>query len=368
MPNSSKTKVGFLKRLKRIVASHIYDLGNKVLNEGIENAKDEHDVTIPTDKGIKQIIKEALDTNKNVIKDLKATKSEMTALFKDASKQAIAALKNDKEELTSEEDRFLASLDIDLDDFDDEELEDIMDGDFEDDSEETSFESMTDSYVGTDLDAISAGVLLLIRTACNKNEQLLNVFNSNIDNITNIINGLDKEPEDNRELRRDKLEIAKDLMKNISSDVTSNSVGLEDDLVLPEIIGENDDMDEDIDSETVMVVEVIPTEVPIREKTEDIELKAKTVEVIDKFLKNAENVVNKDPKIQSELNIIDNKLEAVARYLASVSDLDENFIHHCFISSLPKPWNVAMAFYFNLLPEDIITAGKRILAVYNKIN
>lgn len=353
----NKAKDGFLKRLRKIVSSHLYDLGNKVLNEGIENAKDIHDVEIPVNKGIRDIISEAIAYNKKAKAEWKATRSEMKELLSTASKQVVIALKNDKEGLTTEEDRFLESLDLDLDDFDfgDDDSEDL-----DDNYEFESVDNINSNYVGVDEDAINSKLWLLVKTgpSLSQDDELVELVNQKSNGLLNCIKGLcddtDDECHDNS-----KLEMAKALIDDVQDDIIP-SIGLEEDIY----------SDEDTDDNTsLVVVEVIPTEIPIRESNDALILKSKVHETIKTYFSNIDRVIAQDKIINETMSKFHDKLDTVVRYLAT----ETNRSFHDIESVILKPiccdnhLEAGIAMYLGILPESIISAGHRLVAVYDKI-
>lgn len=356
---AKKTKEGFLKRLKKIVSSHLYDLGNKVLNEGIENAKDLHDVEIPVNKGLKSIIAEAIAYNKKAKAEWKASRSEMKELLSSASKQVVLALKNDKEGLTTDEDKFLESLDLDLDDFE------FEDDDADDTNDEFEFESMDlvdGNYVGVDEDAINSKLWLLVKTGPNlsHDEELVEIVNQDSEALLNCIKGIKNvESEDTCCDDDSKLEMAKALIDEVQDGIAPN-LGLEDDMY-----NENDS-DEDV---ALVVVEVIPTEIPIRESNDTLVLKTKVAETIKTYFDNIDRVIAQDKLINETMTKFHDKLDTVVRYLSAKTNRSFNDIESIILKPIccDNHLEAGIAMYLSILPNSIISAGQRLVTVYNKI-
>lgn len=357
----NKAKEGFLRRLRKIVSSHLYDLGNKVLNEGIENAKDLHEIEIPVNKGLKAIVEEALEYNKKARAEWKATKSEMRELLSSASKQVVAALKNDKESLSTDEDKFLESLDLDLDDFDFDDSDNV-----DDSTDDFEMESDGSDYVGEDDDDINSKLYLLVKSGIemSTDEELKRIVVDKNDGIMNCIKGMIAMVETDDEgvvPDNSKLELAKSMMNNINDEIAGN-VGLEDD-----IYSEDDDVAED----AIVVVEVIPTELPIRESNDALLLKSKVYDTIQTYFKNIENVIAKDKIINAKMSKFHDKLDTVVRYILSECSDERSFFDVESVILKPlhcnKHLEVAIAMFLGIVPQEIINAGHRLVDVYDKI-
>lgn len=357
---SNKTKEGFLKRLKKVVSSHLYDLGNKVLNEGIENAKDLHEIEIPVNKGLKSIIAEAIEYNKKAKAEWKASRSEMKELLSSASKQVVLALKNDKEGLTTDEDKFLESLDLDLDDFefDDDDASDDISDDYE-------FESMdltNNNYVGIDEDSINSKLWLLVKTgpSLTHDEEMVEIVNQNSEELLNCIKGIKNvESEDTYHDDDSKLEMAKALIDEVQNGLAPN-LGLEEDIY----------SDEDGDEEVALVVvEVVPTEIPIRESNDTLVLKTKVAETVKAYFNNIDRVIAQDKLINETMTKFHDKLDTVVRYLAAKTNRSFNDIESIILKPIccGNHLEAGIAMYLSILPESIIGAGQRLVTVYNKI-
>lgn len=371
--NAKKAKRSYLSKLKKMVASHTYDLGKQVLDEGIENAKELHDVDLPVNKRMKDIVKEVVEVNTKVKNYIKATKDEVAEVVKEGTKQAIVAIKNDKQNMTTEEDEFLASLDIDLDDFD----EDDLVGDDSDDmdiSEESmggrdmwraasEYTSMRYPVTVAKLtnDDISAAILLLLQKApCPEFQE---IYSTHADEINNIVKtGTHNSVAEIKEGSGDKLNYVKNMIQDVNSDMVPN-VGTED-------------IDEEEMSSVGIVVEVIPTELPTVVPTEELNLKARIHRVIHMYLDKLEGCISRDEEITGMLAVAESKISAVATYVSTLSGKSTIELENMIMSSIesiapsciPVCRRLALAFYLGIIPEDLIEQGRRIISIYyNKI-
>lgn len=371
--NAKKAKRSYLSKLKKMVASHTYDLGKQVLDEGIENAKELHNVDLPVNKRMKDIVKEVIDVNKKVKNYIKATKDEVAEVVKEGTKQAVVAIKNDKENMTTEEDEFLASLDIDLDDFD----EDDLVGDDSDDmdiSEESmsgremwraasEYTSMRYPVTVAKLtnDDISAAILLLLQKApCPEFQE---IYSTHADDINNVVKtGTHNSVSEIKEGSGDKLNYVKNMIQDVNADMVPN-VGTED-------------IDEEEVSAVGIVVEVIPTELPTVVPTEELNLKARIHRVIHMYLDKLEGCISRDEEITGMLAIAEAKISAVATYVSTLCGKSNIEIENMIMSSIesiapsciPVCRRLALAFYLGIIPEDLIEQGRRIISIYyNKI-
>lgn len=376
--NAKKAKVSYLGKMKRIVASHVYDLGKKVLDEGIDNAKELHDVDLPVQKSMKDIVKEVITVNTKVKNYIKATKDEVSQTIKDGSKQAIIALKNDKEHMTTEEDKFLDSFDeFDLDDLDSEDWEEIMDGETSD-----SDEIATEAFGAQDMwdgakryaemsqptvvskmtnDDISAAILLLIQKApCPHFQELYASHTSEIENI--VKTGTSGSVDEIEEGTGDKLGYVKAMIQDVNSDMVPN-VGTED-------------MEDEVEGSGI-VVEVVTTELPTTpEVTEDLEIKARVHRVIHMYLNKLESCISQDSELSGILSVAESKINGVATYASticgksdiSIADMITSTITKVVPECLPVGKRLALAFYLGIIPADLIEQGQRIISIYyNKI-
>lgn len=375
--NAKKAKRSYLAKLRKMVASHTYDLGKKVLDEGIENAKELHDVDLPVNKRLKDIVKEVVDVNTKVKNYIKATKDEVSEVVKEGTKQAVAAIKNDKKDLTNEEDEFLSSFGIDLDDMDfDDDDDDMSNDDMDDIGEESAAQSMWDGakdyterrYPTTvsklTNDDISAAIFLLIQNIkCPHIRELYATHSDEINNI--IVNGTSSYASDIKSGTGDKLNYVKNMISDINSDMLPN-VGTEDD----------DNMDEEM-SQSGVVIEVIETELPTKiESNQSLVLKKRLHDVILKYFSKLETCVLHDEEILAILSIAESKIDAVANYLATLCEESSLSISNTIMCSLtelvpdciPIGKRLVLAFYLGIIPEDQLEPAKRIISIYyNKI-
>ena len=378
--NAKKAKRAYLGKLRTMVASHVHDLGKQILDEGIENAKENHGVKLPVEKRMKDIVKEVVAVNMKVKNYVKATKDEVQEVLKEGTKQAIVAIKNDNKDMTNEEDEFFKSLDIDIDDLDDEDWDDINDedtgDDYNDDISEESFArdmwqgaknytEMVNATVISQLsdDDICAAILLLVQNC--KCQELQSVISTHVTEIENIIKGSTAgEVDEIKPGTGDKLNYVKNMINEVNTDMVPN-IGTEDGEELEEV---------------GIVVEVIPTELPtaVPESNRSLNLKRDVHRVIHMFFDKVENCINQDKEILGMLSVAESKISGVCTYLATltgISDLEvRNRIMSTIedvsaVSELPVSRRLTLAFYLGIIPEDLMEQGCRIVSVYyNKID
>lgn len=378
--NAKKAKRAYLGKLRTMVASHVHDLGKQILDEGIENAKENHGVKLPVEKRMKDIVKEVVAVNMKVKNYVKATKDEVQEVLKEGTKQAIVAIKNDNKDMTNEEDEFFKSLDIDIDDLDDEDWDDINDedtgDDYDDDISEESFArdmwqgaknytEMVNATVISQLsdDDICAAILLLVQNC--KCQELQSVISTHVTEIENIIKGSTAgEVDEIKPGTGDKLNYVKNMINEVNTDMVPN-IGTEDGEELEEV---------------GIVVEVIPTELPtaVPESNRSLNLKRDVHRVIHMFFDKVENCINQDKEILGMLSVAESKISGVCTYLATltgISDLEvRNRIMSTIedvsaVSELPVSRRLTLAFYLGIIPEDLMEQGCRIVSVYyNKID
>ena len=378
--NAKKAKRAYLGKLRTMVASHVHDLGKQILDEGIENAKENHGVKLPVEKRMKDIVKEVVAVNMKVKNYVKATKDEVQEVLKEGTKQAIVAIKNDNKDMTNEEDEFFKSLDIDIDDLDDEDWDDINDedtgDDYDDDISEESFArdmwqgaknytEMVNATVISQLsdDDICAAILLLVQNC--KCQELQSVISTHVTEIENIIKGSTAgEVDEIKPGTGDKLNYVKNMINEVNTDMVPN-IGTEDGEELEEV---------------GIVVEVIPTELPtaVPESNRSLNLKRDVHRVIHMFFDKVENCINQDKEILGMLSVAESKISGICTYLATltgISDLEvRNRIMSTIedvsaVSELPVSRRLTLAFYLGIIPEDLMEQGCRIVSVYyNKID
>lgn len=390
MKNNTKAKRAYLSKLKKIVASHTYDLGKKVLDEGVENAKEKHDVDLGIHKSMKDVIKEVVQVNTKVKNYIKATKDEVSEVVKEGTKQAIVAIKNEKGEMTTEEDEFLSSFDVDLDDLDSDDWKDILseaddddDSGDEDDDEEPGMESafiknmweaakeyteQSNKFIISKLtnDDISAAILLLLqKVPCPHFQEL---YSTHVEEMEEIVRSTACGfVEEVQEGSGDKLNYVKNMIQEVNSDMVPNVGTEDDDETVPEEL------------ETVgIVVEVIPTELPtaVPPTKDELTIEARLHRVIHMFFNKVESFLEQDEESRSILGMADAKIDAVCAYVSAISSRNQLEICNLITKSietvapecLPVGRRVAMAFYLGIIPEDLIAQGRRIVSIYyNKI-
>lgn len=377
--DKKKAKRSYLSKLKNMVSSHVYDLGKKIVDEGVENAKENHDVNLAVNKSMKDIVKEVIQLNTKVKNYIKATKDEVQEVIKEGTKQAIAAIKNDKEASGSsgdfmDDDDFFKSLDIDIDDLDSDDWDDIMDDDDSDDiGNESLYEGVQEPSTEdkplvvskvTDDDITAAIALLVSRVEC---PEFREVYDRYPDEIQNAIE-LTMSPmiDEIKEGNGDKLNLVKAMINDVNSDMVPN-------------VGTENDIDPELE-EAPIVVEVIETELPtaVPESIDDLTVKARLNSAIIKYLNTVENIISRDDEITGILNLAESKINAVANYVSSISGKSvlsvQESIAKTLINMVPGIDStvvgprVLMAFYLGIIPFDLASAGERIVSIYyNKI-
>lgn len=377
--DKKKAKRSYLSKLKNMVSSHVYDLGKKIVDEGAENAKENHDVNLAVNKSMKDIVKEVIQLNTKVKNYIKATKDEVQEVIKEGTKQAIAAIKNDKEASGSsgdfmDDDDFFKSLDIDIDDLDSDDWDDIMDDDDNDDiGNESLYEGVQEPSTEdkplvvskvTDDDITAAIALLVSRVEC---PEFREVYDRYPDEIQNAIE-LTMSPmiDEIKEGNGDKLNLVKAMINDVNSDMVPN-------------VGTENDIDPELE-EAPIVVEVIETELPtaVPESIDDLTVKARLNSAIIKYLNTVENIISRDDEITGILNLAESKINAVANYVSSISGKSvlsvQESIAKTLINMVPGIDStvvgprVLMAFYLGIIPFDLASAGERIVSIYyNKI-
>lgn len=377
--DKKKAKRSYLSKLKNMVSSHVYDLGKKIVDEGVENAKENHDVNLAVNKSMKDIVKEVIQLNTKVKNYIKATKDEVQEVIKEGTKQAIAAIKNDKEASGSsgdfmDDDDFFKSLDIDIDDLDSDDWDDIMDDDDSDDiGNESLYEGVQEPSTEdkplvvskvTDDDITAAIALLVSRVEC---PEFREVYDRYPDEIQNAIE-LTMSPmiDEIKEGNGDKLNLVKAMINDVNSDMVPN-------------VGTENDIDPELE-EAPIVVEVIETELPtaVPENIDDLTVKARLNSAIIKYLNTVENIISRDDEITGILNLAESKINAVANYVSSISGKSvlsvQESIAKTLINMVPGIDStvvgprVLMAFYLGIIPFDLASAGERIVSIYyNKI-
>lgn len=377
--DKKKAKRSYLSKLKNMVSSHVYDLGKKIVDEGVENAKENHDVNLAVNKSMKDIVKEVIQLNTKVKNYIKATKDEVQEVIKEGTKQAITAIKNDKEASGSsgdfmDDDDFFKSLDIDIDDLDSDDWDDIMDDDDSDDiGNESLYEGVQEPSTEdkplvvskvTDDDITAAIALLVSRVEC---PEFREVYDRYPDEIQNAIE-LTMSPmiDEIKEGNGDKLNLVKAMINDVNSDMVPN-------------VGTENDIDPELE-EAPIVVEVIETELPtaVPENIDDLTVKARLNSAIIKYLNTVENIISRDDEITGILNLAESKINAVANYVSSISGKSvlsvQESIAKTLINMVPGIDStvvgprVLMAFYLGIIPFDLASAGERIVSIYyNKI-
>ena len=358
--DKKKAKGAYLGKLRKIVASHVYDLGKQVLDEGIENAEELHEVKLPMHKRAKDVAKEVVDLNTKVKNYLKATKDEVQEVLREGTKQAITALKNDKEDMTNEEDEFFKSLDIDLDDLDDDDWDDSS---FDDEiGEESNTEwqgarqwvEAREQHVVvsklTDDDINAAIILILDQVECPRFKEVYATHREDI--ISAVRRSVSPLVDEIEAGTGDKLRMVKEMITDVNEEMTPN-IGTED-------------MEEGV------VVEVVETELPVEKPIDNttLVLKDRIYKVINMFLDKVEKVVMQDEEISGILNMADSKIEAVVAYVSAIDNSDPIHVRHAIWNvvtkntAVPTKQNLCMAFYLGVIPSDLIEQGKKIATIY----
>lgn len=394
--NKSKKKTGFMKGLVRVVRSHFYDLFSKVYEEGTENAKEKHDVELPQGS-VKEIIKDAIKRNKEAKPDWKATKAEVQEIINSGAKQAWAAIKNDKDGADStDEDKFLASLDLDLDNLSDDDWKDILGEDF--DEEDMGMESLNEkiqaqfqgakdymegvnnfdppeeepAVVKTMTDNNITAALMLFLANVKKCPHFTEHFKTHHDEICKLIEGCneDEYPVDQIDSGDDSnLVKTKELIKAVNEEMAP-TVGYGS---MEQTGIESDEMVE----EAVTVIE----EVPLNEQ-EAYQMSQERIDLLIQAGDTVSTIVNQiEDKATEEMRNIFSiwmfKLDRVARFCAALDGCSEDKYHQLFKEEMFDmcgvcdcvniPLEVCIYFYLGLVPSKYIELGYRVCSAYLKV-
>ena len=392
----NKKKAGFIKGLVKVVRSHFYDLFTKAYEEGTENAKEKHNVDLPQGS-VKEVIKDAIKRNKEAKPDWKATRAEVQEIINSGAKQAWAAVKNDKDGLKDSEDDFLSSLDLDLDDLNDEDWKDILGDDFNeedmgmeslDEKIQAQFQGAKDYVEGamnfdppeeeesvvtglTDND-ITAAIMLFLANS-KKCPEFVNHFKDNYDDICKLIEGCNDHeyPVDQIDSGSDSnLVRTKELIKNVNQEMvpvvgygSAEQSGMESD-------------DEEVDP-VVTVVE----EVPINEE-EAYRMSQNRLEVISDIGNTISTIMNQiEDKATEEMHNIYSiwnfKIDRVARFCAALDGCSEDKYRKLFKEELfdvcgvcecvDISEEVCVYFYLGIVPSKYIDLGYRVCDAYLKV-
>lgn len=372
----NKAKRNYLGKLRKIVASHVYDLGKKIIDDAKENASEQHDVKLGVDKRLDDIVKEVIQVNVKVKNYIKATKDEVSEVLREGSKQAIAALKNEKSEgggdhddgFDSNDDEFFKSLGIDLDDYSDEELDDMASDDMDGDGEDFGTENDNGGQMATDVsvpenvtitkmsnDAISSAVYVLVASVpCEPVASAIRIHGDNI--VRAIVSAKSPTsqiaPSSVDTGTTSKIETVKTMMSNI------------DDEMVPSISVE------DIEDGGI-VIEVIPTELPTKIVTKkDLSIKAALNRTIDLLFDKTTQEVVRDAESMAIIDTFFTKIDAAVAFIATTYGSSEEEIRSLILSALPGNINkfLSAAFYLGIVPKPYINAGMRLINLYtNKI-
>lgn len=353
-----QAKQSYLKKMKNVVASHVYDLGKKIIDDAEENAREEHNVKLGIHKNIKDIVKEVVAVNTKVHNYIKATKDEVAEVCREGSRQAIVALKNEKgssDEMDSDEE-FFKSLDIDIEN--DDEWQDML-GDDDDDFDEddigvesymTNDDQPTVVSSMSDEDISAAIILLLASSPCSKFTSIYQDYKQDIQRI--VENTHSKVVDQITNKSTNKLEMAKQMLDEVDAEM------------IPSI--SNEDMEE-----SVRVIEVVKTELPttIPEKKADLEICSRVHDTVEKIFSNALKSITSDKEKLAILEIAQCKLEAVIAYLATVTGISDLEIRRMILhSSANLDFTTWLGFYLGLIPAPIINEATRLISIYyNKI-
>lgn len=352
--DKNKVKKNYLGKLKKIVASHVYDLGKKIVEDAESSAEDNHEIKLGVHKRKNDIVKEVVELNSKVKNYIKATKDEVTEVCKEGSRQAIMALKNDPSSNNEldDDDEFFKSLDIDLDDMDSDDWDDVLSDVGDDDIGEESVSDIPMRVAKMSNDDISAAVMLFISSV--QDEDVLSAIKEETSGIMNVINNTKSSIVDEVTNTKStgKLDMVKHLIEDIDSEMVP-SISVED-------IEENG-----------IVVEVIPTELPTKIiQKDDLMLKCKVRDTVKLFLDRCAKIASTDNEIIAIVDMFDSKIQAVVNYLSTSAGLEPVRITNAIYKCIPPcvPYNVGVAFYLGLLPDDVISEGSRLVNIYyNKI-
>lgn len=396
----NKKKAGFMKRLVKVVRSHFYDVFKSVYEEGTENAKEKHDVNLPQGE-IKEIIKDAIKRNKAARPDWKATKAEVQEIINSGAKQAWAALRNDNKELETDEDKFLASLDLDLDNLDDEDWKDILGDDF--DEEDLGMESIEErieaqfqgakdytegrndfdppvdeeaSVVTTMTDNNISAAILIFLAGVKKCPDFARLWREHHAEIASLIEGTtaDEYPVDQIDSGDDtNLNDVKAMVKAVNEEMVP-FVGY----TSPEQDGmESEEDNNEIDSQVIVSVEEQPLdETPDYSMTQDkLSLYKEMGTAVDTIIEQIEDKAT--PEMHNIFSIWDFKLGRVAKFAATICGCSPDRFEQLFREELKDmcnvcdctgiPYEVCVYFYLGIVPTKYIELGYRVCHTYCQV-
>lgn len=392
----NKKKAGFMKGLIKTVRSHFYDLFKSVYEEGTENAKEKHDIDLPQGS-VKEIIKDAIKRNKAAKPDWKATKAEVQEIINSGAKQAWSAIKNDSEGMSTDEDKFLASLDLDLDNLSDDDWKDILGDDF--DEEDMGMESLEEQikaqfqgakdYVEgiTNFDPpkeeeivevkvisdndITAALMLFLNNV-NKCPNFVEHFKTHHDEICKLIEGCNEPdyPADSIDSGDDSNLIrTKELIKAINEEMAPVvGYGSTDETAM--------ETDETV-SEAVTVLEEIPldTEETYRISQDKLDVLIQAGDTVSVIMNQIEDKATSEMK--AVFGIWSFKLERVAKFCAALDGCSEDKYIKLFNDELKDmcgvcdcvniPLEVCVYFYLGIVPSKYIELGYRVCDAYLKV-
>lgn len=391
----NKKKAGFIKKLARVVRSHFYDLFSKAYEEGTENAKEKHNVELPQGS-VKEIIKDAIKRNKEAKPDWKATKAEVQEIIRSGAKQAWGAVKNDSEAMGStDEDRFLSSLDLDLDSLDEDDWKDILGDDF--DEEDMGMESLEEKiqaqfqgakdYVEkrTDFDPpeeessvvtcmsdndISAALMLFLANA-KKCPVFVEHFKTHYDEICKLVTGVNETdyPVDQIDTGDDSNLIeTKELIKSVNEEMVP-------------VVGYGSDDDTGMETDETLSTAVVVVEEHALDDQESYEMTTEKLELLVQMGDTTSVIINQiEDKATEEMHNVFSiwmfKLDRVARFCAALDGCSEDKYHKLFKEELFDicgvcdcvniPVEVCVYFYLGLVPSKYIDLGYRVCDSYLK--
>lgn len=388
----NKKKAGFIRGLVKTVRSHFYDLFSSSYEEATENAKEKHNIDLPQGS-VKEIIKDAIKRNKEARPDWKATKAEVQEIINSGAKQAWAAVRNDTDAIgDSAEDKFLASLDLDLDNLSDDDWKDILGDDF--DEEDMGMESIeerieahfqgakdyverqmnfdppvdeeTSVSVMTDNDITAA--LLLFLANVDKCPNFKKIWLEHFKDIANLIEGVNHTdyPVDNIDSGDDSnLSQTKELIHEVNQEMVP---------VVGYGSADHDAMESEETSPAV-VVEVHT----IGKDEEDYETSRDTLEILDTAGATIDTLIsqivaNATDDMKHCYDIWKCKLEKVASFAASIDECSpdkflklfrEELYDTCNVCDCVNiPEEVCVYFYLGIVPTKYIDLGYKACSAY----
>lgn len=343
-----KGKTGFLRQCKNVAVSHVKDLVTDVIEKGIDSAKELHDVELNVKPKLNDIVKQVVEINKEAKEGVKATKAEIKEVLSQAVTQVVAAVKNNKDDLSTDEDKFLESLELDLDDLD------------EEDQEELGIESFATTFESNELTTVTslgnseiAAAVLLLLNSINDNEDFANFMVEHRDSVNELVEGTKCLPVDDIETGdKSKLDMAIAMVKDIQDKAAVN-IGVEEEIMATVVIIEQNPIKyAEFSNERLELIERLGTSVNTLKHNICVEVAkdSEKTNIISVFESKIDQVVS------LYNNMTGNKL--------SVHELISNYSRSICGCCNPHLFNI---FYLGLCPEKELELCRRIYSTYLKL-